>query len=280
MRMYAHGIGRMPAEPHGAADTGPGPVDGPAAGTSGWFGRNGARCERTPIGPTPRPPPPWGMQNVLCRFRWETSAPKRPGRASPTMALRFAPSRYTCPPASCTRSHSPPIASSNTPWVDGYVTMIAATRPSEEASFDRRSSRSTLPSSSHATTTTRMPAITADAALVPWADDGMRQTSRSASPLTRCHPRIGSRPGGPPPYREQAGGLTLRAGVRLQGHRVVAGDRAQPSLEVADQLEVAGGLVERRERVDARQLGPRDRLHLRGRVELHRARPQRDHRAI
>ena len=33
----------------------------------------------TPIGPMPGPPPPWGMQKVLCRFRWHTSAPISPG---------------------------------------------------------------------------------------------------------------------------------------------------------------------------------------------------------
>ena len=44
---------------------------------------------------------------------------------------------------------------------------------------------STLPSASQATTTTRMPAMAALAALVPWAEDGMRQTSRCASPRAR-----------------------------------------------------------------------------------------------
>lgn len=29
----------------------------------------------TPIGPIPGPPPPWGIQNVLWRFKWETSDP-------------------------------------------------------------------------------------------------------------------------------------------------------------------------------------------------------------
>ena len=32
-------------------------------------GRKGASCDLTPIGPTPGPPPPCGMQNVLCRFK-------------------------------------------------------------------------------------------------------------------------------------------------------------------------------------------------------------------
>src|SRR5215475_8245149 len=90
---YVQLIGRMPAEPHGAEDTGPGPVSGPASAAAGWLGRNGARWARAATGPTPGPPPPWGMQKVLCRFRWLTSPPNRPGRATPTRALRLAPSR-------------------------------------------------------------------------------------------------------------------------------------------------------------------------------------------
>src|SRR6185369_117128 len=118
-RTYAQEIGRIDALPHGAADTGPGPVDGPASGCSGWFGRYGARCARAATGPTPGPPPPCGMQNVLCRLRWQTSAPNRPGRASPTNALRLAPSTYTWPPVACTRSHTSVTVVSKTPFVDG-----------------------------------------------------------------------------------------------------------------------------------------------------------------
>ena len=64
-----------------------------------------------------------------------------------------------------------------------------------------------------------MPAITADAALVPCALDGIRQTSR------RCvavGPVVGA-------DRQQPGELALRAGVGLQRHRVVAGDLGQPA---------------------------------------------------
>lgn len=46
-----------------------------------------------------------------------------------------------------------------------------------------RSSTSTSPSVSVLTTTTRMPAITAEAALVPCAEAGIRQTSRWVSPF-------------------------------------------------------------------------------------------------
>ena len=118
----------MPADPHGAALIAPTPVAGPASGRSGWFGKYGARCARTPIGPTPGPPPPCGMQNVLCKFRCDTSAPNWPGRATPTSALRFAPSRYTWPPFSCTTAQISRICSSNTPCVDGYVTINAPRR--------------------------------------------------------------------------------------------------------------------------------------------------------
>src|SRR5436190_23706578 len=106
----------MPAEPCGAAATGPTAV---APGCRGSPGRYGARCPRTATGPTPGPPPPCGMQNVLCRLRWDTSAPNRPGLASPTSALRLAPSTYTWPPAACTRSQTSVTVCSNTPLVDG-----------------------------------------------------------------------------------------------------------------------------------------------------------------
>ena len=71
----------MAAEPNGAALTTPKgfallpilkcePVC-----TTGCDGRKGARCALTAMGPTPGPPPPWGIQNVLCRFRCDTSEP-------------------------------------------------------------------------------------------------------------------------------------------------------------------------------------------------------------
>ena len=59
--------------------------------------------------------------------------------------------------------------------------MIAARSSRCVSHWARRSSRSTAPSAVALTTTTRMPAITADAALVPWAELGIRHTSRAAS---------------------------------------------------------------------------------------------------
>ncbi len=49
---------------------------------------------------------------------------------------------------------------------------------------------SMLPWSSVLTTTTFMPAICAEAGLVPCAEDGIRQTSRWPSPRLRCQARI------------------------------------------------------------------------------------------
>ena len=80
--------------------------------------------------------------------------------------------------------------------------------------------------------------------------------------------------------REQPGVFALRAGVRLQAHRVVAGALDQHLLEFRDQLSVARGLIGRRQRMDVRELRPGDRDHLARRIELHRARAQRDHRAV
>ncbi len=82
------------------------------------------------------------------------------------------------------------------------------------------------------------------------------------------------------PDREQARELSLRARVRLQRDGVVAGHFRQPALEVADQFGVAADLAGRRERVDGSELRPADRLHLGRRVELHRARAERDHRPV
>ena len=82
------------------------------------------------------------------------------------------------------------------------------------------------PSSAALTTTTRIPAITAEAALVPCAEDGIRQTSRASSPLAAVVAAD----------RQQPGELALRAGVRLDRDPVVAGDLGQPALELADEL--------------------------------------------
>ena len=79
---------------------------------------------------------------------------------------------------------------------------------------------------------------------------------------------------------EQPCQLALRPGVGLERDGVVAGDLGERGLEVVDEGQVALDLVERGERVDVAELGPRHRLHLGGAVELHRARAERDHRPV
>ena len=80
--------------------------------------------------------------------------------------------------------------------------------------------------------------------------------------------------------REQPGQLTLRARVRLDRHLRVPGHLGQPALQLTDQLHVPGRVLDRRERVQVGELRPGDRLHLGGRVQLHRARAERDHAAV
>src|SRR5690606_39746006 len=110
--LYIQLFGRRLAEPNVAADTIP-PLASPPLPNA--LGRNGARCDFTAHGPTPGPPPPCGMQKVLCRLRCDTSEPQAPGLASPTMAFMLAPSVYTWPPLACTISHISTMASSKQP---------------------------------------------------------------------------------------------------------------------------------------------------------------------
>ena len=96
-----------------------------------------------------------------------------------------------------------------------------------------------LPSAVLATTTTRMPAMTALAGLVPCAEAGISTTSRCG--VTAI---AGGTRGSP-----SAGELALRAGVGLQRDGREPGDLAQHALELAEDLLVAGGLLDRRERM-------------------------------
>ena len=96
IRQYIQLIGSTAALPRGAAETAPTGLG--ASPPVSCPGRNGIRSSTTHTGPTPGPPPPCGMQNVLWRFKWLTSPPNTPGDATPTSAFMFAPSMYTRPP--------------------------------------------------------------------------------------------------------------------------------------------------------------------------------------
>ena len=269
--MYIHEIGRIDAEPYGREPhTG---ADRPSRRRGGryrWPGRKRARCAPTPIGPTPGPPPPCGMQNVLCRLRCETSAPNSPGAARPTSAFRFAPSTYTCPPCSWTIAQSA---------ADARLEHAVRRRIRDHDRGEVRAVRARL----------GLEVGHVDVAVGVAGDDD----DAHAGHLRRR--RIGAVRGGrnqadvAMPFaaarvirldHEQPRVLALRAGIGLQRHRGVAGGRAQHPLEIGDDLGVALGLVGRRERMELAELRPRHRDHLGRRVELHRARAQRDHRAI
>ena len=160
------------------------------------------------------------------------------------------------------------IASSNTPCVLGYVTISAARLAECSAAFALRSATSMLPFASVFTTTTCMPAITALAGLVPCADCGIRQTVRCVSPRDSWYARITSSPVYSP--CEPAFGCSETA-----GNPVISASAASSA---AEHRRVSLCLFARRERMDAAELGPRHREHLRRRVELHRAAAERDHR--
>ena len=59
--MYIHVIGNMLALPYIDPET----AYSLSVVARGSFGRYGASLSTTPIGPTPGPPPPCGIQNVL-----------------------------------------------------------------------------------------------------------------------------------------------------------------------------------------------------------------------
>ena len=80
--------------------------------------------------------------------------------------------------------------------------------------------------------------------------------------------------------RHQAGVFALGAGVRLHADGVEAGDGLQPFGQAADHLVIASNLVARGEGVDAAEFRPGDRDHLAGRVQLHGAGAERDHRVV
>ena len=82
----------MLALPQGADETASIPCS-PPVDMTGWSGRKGAKCFFVKTGPIPGPPPPCGIQNVLWRLIWHTSAPNSAGLHNPIMAFKFAPSR-------------------------------------------------------------------------------------------------------------------------------------------------------------------------------------------
>ena len=263
-------MGRIEADPHGAPEIGPGPVAGPASGTSGWLGRNGARWARAATGPTPGPPPPWGMQNVLCRLRWLTSPPNQPGAGHADQGVQ----------------------------VGAVHVDLAAVVVDEVADLGDALLEHAVGGRVGHHQCGEVGAVLDDLGLEVGHVDvavviaGHHDHAHAGHDGRGGVGAVGRRrdqadvAGGLAPVgvvatdREQAGQLALGAGVGLERHGVVAGDLGQPALEALDQLAVAAGLVERGERVQGAELGPGDGRHLGGGVELHRAAAEGDHRPV
>ena len=62
-------------------------------GSTNGKGANGVSAAEKTTGPAPRPPPPCGVEKVLCKLMCMASMPRSPGRTLPTMALKLAPSQ-------------------------------------------------------------------------------------------------------------------------------------------------------------------------------------------
>ena len=184
--MYTNGIGRMPAEPNGAAETRPtraSPGSLPCSFTTP--GRYGARWARTATGPTPGPPPPCGMQKVLCRFRWDTfraelARLRHANHRVHVGAVQVDLGRRPCGPDR--RSRSRLLRTRR--GVDGYVIISAASLSPTCSILARKSARSTFAvgvGRHHPPRPCR--ASWAEAGLVPCAEDGIRQMLRWCWPL-------------------------------------------------------------------------------------------------
>ena len=65
----------------------------PSSSTMRGTGAKGSSASENTTGPEPGPPPPCGVEKVLCRLICMASTPRSPGRTRPTMALKFAPSQ-------------------------------------------------------------------------------------------------------------------------------------------------------------------------------------------
>ena len=80
--------------------------------------------------------------------------------------------------------------------------------------------------------------------------------------------------------REQASELALASRVRLEADGVVAGQLGEPLLQLRDEEEVSPNIRRRREGVNPAEFAPGDGFHFRRGIELHRARPERNHSAV
>ena len=193
-------------------------------------GRKAAKCSATPMGPMPGPPPPWGMQKVLCRLRWQTSAPMSPGPAQADLRVHVRAVHVDLA-AVRVNDLADVLDAFFEHAVRGGVGDHQARRVRRRAArlWLCRSATSMLPLSSQATATTLKPAI--DRAGGIGAVGGGRDEADVAMAFAARFV-IGA-------DGEQAGVFALRAGVGLQGDGGKAGDLGEPVLEVVEQRLVA-----------------------------------------
>ena len=226
---------------------------------------------RPPPAPRPGPPPPCGMQNVLCRFRCETSAPNLPGRGQPDQRVQV---RAVHVDLAAGRVHL--IADV------GHGLLEDAVR-GRVGEHDRRH----LPGMCGQLG----PQVGQVDGAVPAALDhyhpqacehraggvravrGLRDQAHvpPGFAAARCDSR--GWPAGPAssPW-DPAFGCSETA-----SYPVISASHASSS---ADQLAVPAGLLRRREGMKVSELRPGNGLHLRRRVEFQCARAQRDHRPV
>ena len=220
-------------------------------------------------------PCPVRRRHAGCRTSCADSGGTHPRRSPPGWSARPARSysRRPCTPGRRARGRSrrcPGSLSSNTPCVDGYVTISAASRRDAARPSPRGRRRRCCLRGRTPTTTTRMPGHHGARRIGAVRRGRDQQTSRCVSPRSSMIRAD----------HQQPGEFALRAGVRLQRHRGKAGDLAQAPAPAPEDLLIALRPARPARTDGAARIRPGDRQHLRRGVQLHRAGAERDHRRV
>ena len=260
-------MGRMPADPQGAAETGPGPVAGPASAANGWFGRNGARCAPDRDRPDAGTAAAVGDAEGLVEVEVRHVGPEVARTCQPDHGVEVGAVEVHLPAGVVDRTAD---------LADGLLEHAVRRGVGDHQRGE-------------------VVGVLGDLGAQVGQVDVARLVARHDHHAHAGHHRAGG-VGAVRRRRDQAhvagalavgevvaadgqqaGELALRAGVGLQRHGVVAGDLGERVLELGHELPVAGRLLGRDEGVDRRELGPADGLHLGRGVQLHGARAERDH---
>ena len=79
---------------------------------------------------------------------------------------------------------------------------------------------------------------------------------------------------------QKASKFALATSIWCKADGVIPGDLSEPLFEVANHFEVSSSIRGITERVHVGKTRPSDWFHLCGRVQLHRARPERNHGSV